>query len=175
MPSPREHMFDCLVPCIHEIWEMAHGLKRLINSTIYSKDEGVLFLHVANGSLFLFVHHRSFCRLFYPTDPPAQELDKSLYTDWLPSKDYARGYAKFIGFDLSATVATMALNFLLGIGLCSKALLLYSFHCCKIPALALTFATLCVHSSSICTSWWCNQRMGVMGSFSTVTKRWKDS
>ncbi|XP_072049777.1 platelet-activating factor acetylhydrolase 2, cytoplasmic-like isoform X2 [Amphiura filiformis] len=55
----------------------------------------------------------SFCRLFYPTNSPAQQLDKSLYTTWLPSKDYARGYAKFIGFDVSAPVASMALSFLL--------------------------------------------------------------
>ena len=62
--------------------------------------------------------HRSFCRLFYPTDAPSQQLDSSQYPTWLPSKDYARGYATFLGSDFSASLVSKLLNFLLGIGLC---------------------------------------------------------
>ena len=67
-------------------------------------------------NLISIFHFRSFCRLFYPIDPPSQEPDKSQYAKWLPSKDYAVGYAKFMGFNLSAPVASMLLNFLLGKG-----------------------------------------------------------
>ena len=69
--------------------------------------------------LDFYLPYRSFCRLFYPTDPPSQEPDKSQYAKWLPSKDYAVGYAKFMGFNFSAPVASMLLNFLLGKGLCA--------------------------------------------------------